>query len=249
MNSNHWDKLAKSFEDDITSSLHDDKSKTLNKTLKKYISKKDVIADYGCGVGGFVPFLSSLGKFVSASDFSPKCIEVAKKKHGNVPNAEFFVHDLTKPLSKKCDVAVAANVLISHQPDLLRKMIATISSTIKKGGYFVAVVPSMESILFVHSRLGELRVEAGESPAKSRKHIAKQLKKDVVSLADGVVKVGKVPTKHYIGEEFETLLASNGLEVVERTKAQYSWDTEMDHVPKNLKGPYPWDWIFVAKKK
>ncbi|MBI3511154.1 MAG: hypothetical protein HY064_10860 [Bacteroidetes bacterium] len=146
-------------------------------------------------------------------------------------------------------MAVAANVLISHQPELLKKMIATVSGTIRRDGHFISVIPSMESILFVYQKLIELRIAAGYTSAQSRNYVGNKIKKDFISLTDGVVKVGDVPTKHFIGEEYESLLAQNKLQVVERTKAQYGWETEMDDVPKNLKGPHPWDWIFVAKKK
>jgi len=64
-----------------------------------------------------------------------------------------------------------------------------------------------------------------------------------------VVKVGSVPTKHYVGEEFESLLLQFKMETVQRSKLEYVWETELENPPHGLKGPYPFDWMFVAQKK
>ncbi|HET6993194.1 MAG TPA: class I SAM-dependent methyltransferase [Bacteroidia bacterium] len=249
MDAKHWDNLAATFENEVMSSLHADKNRVLFNALKKYIRKKDHVADYGCGVGGFLPLLSSISGKISACDFSPKCIDVAKIKFAGKKNIHLFVHDLTKPLKLKCDVAVAANVLISHEPEMLKQMLKTMAATVKKGGYLIVVVPSMESSLFVYQKIMQIRTNAGESVFRAKKYIEGKIKSDVVSLADGVVKVGSVPTKHYVGEEFESLLAEFKMETVERKKLEYDWDTELEYPPKNLKGPFPFDWMFVARKK
>lgn len=249
MDAKHWDNLAATFETDVMSSLHSDKNKLLFKAIKKYIKKKDHVADYGCGVGGFLPLLSSVGGKISACDFSPKCIELAKIKFAGKKNIHLFVHDLTKPLKLKCDVAIAANVLISHQPEMLKQMLKTMSATVKKGGYLIVVVPAMESSLFVYQKIKEIRIAKGESVVKAKKYIEGKIKSDVISLADGVVKVGSVPTKHYVGEEFESLLLQFKMETVERNKLEYEWETELENPPRGLTGPYPFDWMFVAQKK
>ena len=249
MDARHWDNLAETFEEEVMSSLHTDKNRVLFKALKKYISKNDHVADFGCGVGGFLPLLSTLSRKISACDFSPKCIEVAKKKFAGHDNIHLFVHDLTKPVPLKCDVAVAANVLISHQPQMLSAMLRNMSASVKKGGYLIVVVPAMESSLFVFQKIMEIRTMKGEPVKKAKKYIEGKIKSDVISLADGVVKVGSVPTKHYIGEEFESLLQLFKMETVERKKLEYDWETELENPPARLKGPYPFDWMFVAKKR
>lgn len=249
MDAKHWDKLAATFETEVMSSLHADKNRALETAIKKYIKKKDHIADFGCGVGGFLPLLSKVAGKISACDFSVKCIDIAKLRFAGMKNINLFVHDLTKPLKLKCDVAVAANVLISHQPETLKKMLKNMADTVKRGGYLIVVVPSMESSLFVYQKIMEIRIAGGESMAKAKNYIDGKINSDMVSLADGVVQVGSVPTKHYVGEEFESLLLQYKMETVERKKLEYDWETELVNPPKKLKGPFPFDWMFVAKKK
>ncbi|HEU4716355.1 MAG TPA: class I SAM-dependent methyltransferase, partial [Bacteroidia bacterium] len=219
------------------------------KTLMKYITEKDHVADFGCGVGGFLPTLSSLGKTVTGIDFSAKCIDIAKKHLKKFPNIRLVVHDMTKPLRLKCDVAVAANFLLSRDAALLEKMLKNMLAPVKKGGHAIIVTPALESMLLVYRKIAELRRKHGESHTRARSYVEKQMKKDIVSLADGVLLVGGVPTKHYLGEEMEAQLQKHGFGLVERYKIEYSWDTELDNISRNEKGPYPWDWLFVGKKK
>lgn len=70
----------------------------------------------------------------------------------------------------------------------------------------------------------------------------------MLSLAEGIVKVGNVPTKHYLGEEFESQLLHFNMETVQRSKLEYEWETEIENPPRGLVGPYPFDWMFVATK-
>jgi 2-polyprenyl-3-methyl-5-hydroxy-6-metoxy-1,4-benzoquinol methylase len=249
MNSKHWDKLANTFEKEVMSSLHTDKSRVLYKAIRKYISKKDHVADLGCGVGGFIPLLSVCGKKISACDFSPKCIEVAKKKYKKTKNTNFFVHDLTKPLKEKYDVGIAANVLLAHEPPMLKKMLQNMADSIKKGGYLIVVIPSLESSLYVYKTIVDVLIQQGETSAAAKKYVDEKIAEDYISLTDGIIKVGDVPTKHYIAEEFEAQLLKFNMEVVQRKKLKYPWDTEIESPPKNLKGSGPWDWMFVGRKK
>ena len=249
MDAKHWDKLAAAFENEVMSSLHTDKSRVLYKALQKYISRKSHVADFGCGVGGFVPLLSECAKKVSGCDFSPKCIDIAKKKYAQLHHVDFYVHDLTKPLKKKYDVGVAANVLLNHESGMLKKMLENMAAAIKKGGYLIVVVPSLESSLYVYKTLVDVLVTQGDSLTEAKKYVNKKIEQDYISLADGIIKVGNVPTKHYIAEEFESQLLKFSMKVVQREKLKYPWDTEIENPPKNMKGSGPWDWMFVAKKK
>jgi hypothetical protein len=63
-----------------------------------------------------------------------------------------------------------------------------------------------------------------------------------------VTDIDNVPTKHYLKEELELLLALEGFIVERIEKINYTWKTEFTNPPKWLKEPYPWDWMCVAKK-
>jgi hypothetical protein len=49
-------------------------------------------------------------------------------------------------------------------------------------------------------------------------------------------------------EEIITFLSDIGFEVGKVSRIQYPWHEEMTDAPSWLKGPYPWDWLVVAKR-
>lgn len=57
-----------------------------------------------------------------------------------------------------------------------------------------------------------------------------------------------VPTKHFLKEELNVLLAQKQMTVLEVKKLEYPWDTEFEHPPKWMKAPFPWDWLILARK-
>lgn len=96
------------------------------------------------------------------------------------------MHDLTKPLKEKYDVAIAANVLISHQPEMLVQMLQHIAGAIKKGGHLIVVVPSMESSLFVYHKILKIRVSRGESASKAKNTLKRKFNQICYLLPKGL---------------------------------------------------------------
>ena len=71
----------------------------------------------------------------------------------------------------------------------------------------------------------------------------------IKNINQGVTDIDNVPTKHYLKEELQFLLAQEGFEVTQIKKINYPWTTEFDKPPKWLAEPYPWDWMCTAIKK
>ena len=69
------------------------------------------------------------------------------------------------------------------------------------------------------------------------------------ALANGIVALDGVATKHYLREELEVTLRVLGLEPIDTRKVEYAWSTEFDEAPSWLQAPYPWDWMVVARKR
>jgi len=55
--------------------------KVINTLLKNNISKKDFIVDMGCGTGGLMEKLSTLGYNIHGIDLSEHAIDYCKKKN------------------------------------------------------------------------------------------------------------------------------------------------------------------------
>ena len=113
----------------------------LSAILKKYIDKKKLILDYGCGVGINLGMLSKFGK-VSYYDKSRFAINYVKK---NYSNRNFFlnINKLYK-YKKKFDLIVATDVIEHIKND--KKEVIKISRLLKKNGYILITVPAFQSL-------------------------------------------------------------------------------------------------------
>ena len=68
------------------------------------------------------------------------------------------------------------------------------------------------------------------------------------ALANGIVSLDGVQTKHHLREELEVVLREVGFKPLEITKVEYSWNTEFNDAPRWMREPYPWDWMALAEK-
>ena len=68
-------------------------------------------------------------------------------------------------------------------------------------------------------------------------------------LLQGLVRIERVPTKHFLREEGCVLLESEGFRIVSVDKVEYSWETEFEKPPRWMKKPGPWDWLFVVRRR
>ena len=113
----------------------------LSRILNKYISKKKIILDYGCGVGINLDMLSKFGK-VFYYDKSKLAINYVKKKFSN-KNYFININELLK-YKKKFDLIVATDVIEHIKKD--EKEIIKISHLLKKDGYILITVPAFQSL-------------------------------------------------------------------------------------------------------
>jgi SAM-dependent methyltransferase len=243
--------MGKNYRDEIFSVAESDKSKIIKKALRKYARPGGIAADFGCGIGGFVPMLATYFKKVYAIDFSKSCLQKAQSLYGNMGNVSFHCADLTKSKLSfpKVDFILCVNAVITSS---LAKRIAifkNLSAHVKKGGYLFLVVPSLESALFANSRLIQWNLDDGMPPAAAAVSGVDKPQSPTACLYQGIVEIDKVPTKHYLKEELTAILEDLNFDVVSFQKVEYSWDTEFDSPPAWMKAPYPWDWLVTAKKK
>jgi SAM-dependent methyltransferase len=251
MDKSYWNKMGKIYRDEIFSVSESDKSKVIKKQLKKYARHSGVAADFGCGIGGFVPMLAGYFKKVYAIDFSRSCLEKAKSLYGDLNNVSFHCADLTKPKLSfpKVDSILCVNAVITASLSKRIGILKNLSAHVKKGGHLFLVVPSLESAIYTNFRLIEWNLDDGMSPALAAVSGIDKPQSPTACLYQGIVEIDKVPTKHYLKEELTALLEKLGFGIMSFQKVEYGWHTEFDSPPKWMKAPYPWDWLVVAKKR
>jgi 2-polyprenyl-3-methyl-5-hydroxy-6-metoxy-1,4-benzoquinol methylase len=247
MDRSYWEKIAPSYNEEIFDVLHHDKSGVIVSTIKGYRSKNKSVIDIGCAVGKWIPVLSPLFKKVIAVDISKKNIELAKKNCTNFKNVEYGRVDMTNPRLQvgSCDFAICINAILTGT---LKKRIIffhSLAKCLKKGGWLILVVPSLESFLYTSIIRERWKVDKGtEEKNISPKKALQKLK----NFKQGNADIDGVPTKHYLKEELILLLAREGFQIETIKKVEYNWKTEFNRPPRWLHKPYPWDWMVVAKK-
>jgi 2-polyprenyl-3-methyl-5-hydroxy-6-metoxy-1,4-benzoquinol methylase len=248
MDRNYWEKIAPNYEEEIFDVLQNDKSGLIVAAIEKVASRKKTVIDIGCAVGKWIPLLAQRFKHVAAVDISAINLKIAKEKYTQYKNVEYLRADMSSNAVKtnSYDVAICINAILT---DSLKKRInffQSLSICLNKGGDLILVVPSLESKLYTNIIASRWNVDDDnkEKIASSKKafDLAKNIKY-------GVTDIDNVPTKHYLKEELELLLSLEGFKVKQIEKINYTWNTEFNNPPTWLKGPHPWDWMCVAKKK
>lgn len=244
----HWDSIGTNYDSEIFDVFRSNKEGKLQKYLKKHANKKHVATDFGCGTGKSFKYLAPSFDSVVAIDISQKLIDIAKTS--NHPNITFKRLDLTAEDLElpRTDFAFCCNVAILPEPEGNESILRNIQQTLRKNGSAVVVVPSLESALYSSWRLVDWYkregVDTSEIPDSELSYFNEG--KDI---AQGVVFIDGVPTKHYLETELSVLFESMDLTVDTIDRLEYEWNTEFESPPKWMAGPYPWDWLIECRKK
>jgi ubiquinone/menaquinone biosynthesis C-methylase UbiE len=95
--------------------------------------------EFGCGTGYFTRTMAKNAEHVTATDLSPKMIEVARSRQKNLHNVTFRVEDSEKTSlpSDSFDTALMANML--HTLDDPLKALKECYRVLKKGGTLLII--------------------------------------------------------------------------------------------------------------
>ncbi len=250
MDVNYWNNAGKNYESEIFSVYGNDKDRVIEEAIAPLLNHRHIAADFGCGIGHFLPLLSKGFKNVHAIDFSAECLKKARADYAHLPNITFQKSDLANGnlSSLKAHFALCANVIITPSIPIRTKILQNIHRHLYKNGHLLLVVPSLESAMLTGSRLIEWNLKAGQSPQQAVRDGFDHQKITESKFYQGIIDIDGVGTKHFLREELLTLLAGLKFTVTNITKIQYNWHTEFIDPPKWMKAPYPWDWLVIAQK-
>ena len=243
----HWDSLASDYDEEVFDVFKSDKFKRLIPYFDKYANAAHRAIDFGCGTGKGFPYLSPRFKSVQAIDISQQCLITAEAR--GFGNIELLRRDLTRNNKLgPVDFVFCCNVIILPEPDQNIKMIRNMFKALRKGGSAVVIAPSLDSILFYAWRLIDWYRREGVKPKNIPASEFNYFKGDIKDLFQGIVKIDKVPTKHYLHSELQVLFTDAGFEIEAIDKIEYDWTTEFLSPPAWMKAPYPWDWLIECRK-
>ena len=239
MNRDYWDRQADHWEEEIFDSLTEDVRGVIRRAIRAAGRRHDAVIDFGCGVGGYLAFLSRSFRRVHAVDWSPQCVDRARRRAARWRNVE--VERNTPPtltrLERTFGCVVAANVVIHPDGLVRRRLWSSIRRVVKRGGTGIFVVPSLESAAyceFMRRRTAPRRPSSYDFHPKVARPEA------------GTVSIEGVPTKHYTAEELSATLAMSGFRLAKLDRVNYAWSTESLAPPRRMHAELPWDWLAVA---
>jgi SAM-dependent methyltransferase len=249
MDANYWESIGDRYDREIFSSSRSDTRGAIRRRLDELADSRAIAADFGCGVGHYLPLLARRFRAVHGIDFANSLLDQARERTRRLTNVSVHRANLATGRSNikmpKAKVGICANVLISDDPAMRRGILRTIHRHLAPAARLLLLVPSLESVLFANQRLIEWNRRLGNSEAES---LASGMAPSR-DLMRGIVRIEKVATKHYLREELTLLLGEAGFAVSSCDKVEYSWDTEFEAPPRWMKSPGPWDWLLIARRR
>ena len=248
MDRNYWDSQAEGYEQNLLEIAREDLAGALQEELASLGGRRRRVADLGCGPGSLLPLLVQYFDEVIAIDYARQLLNLARERceSGKVTYA---CRDLSrgKELPFRVDVACCINALIDPVRRKRHGMLRSLRSVLEPGGTALLVVPALESVFHVYHTLRRIREHAGRPDGMSRAEADHALGEEMVSLVEGVARVGGVPTKYWMREELGATLEDHGLKVQRVRRVEYCWAEEIENPPGWLEGRRPWDWLVVCK--
>jgi 2-polyprenyl-3-methyl-5-hydroxy-6-metoxy-1,4-benzoquinol methylase len=246
----YWNSVADRFDDEVLKILDRDRNNTLSSAISKISSRKKTVADFGCGNGSLLPVLSGQFREVQAIDYSPKLLADAESRCKTATNISYQQADLSSPfrIHRKVDILLCVNVIIQPDSAIRDSILQNAFHSLKRRGKMILVVPSYESLFHTYQTIVEANVAMDVSRKTAIAEVESIFREEVISPIDGIVSLGSVPTKMHTQTEIQTALEDLGMKSISIQRIEYDWAEMIDDAPKGLGGPYPWDWLAVARK-
>lgn len=246
MDRKYWEKIAPDYNEEIFDVLKNDSKGLIVSAIKAVASGNKTAIDIGCAIGKWLPVLSPVFKKVYAVDISAENLDIAKKLYPKLSNVQYDRIDMSSPNAKMpvCDVGICINAILTDSLKKRNVFFTNLKKCIKKNGHLILVIPSLESSMLTSIIRQRWNPDKDAIGAIKKNKSSFQLK----NILQGNAEIDNVPTKHYLKEELQILLANEGFKTGDFQKIEYDWNTEFLKPPKWLTEPKPWDWMVVAKR-
>jgi SAM-dependent methyltransferase len=237
----YWDTMSEAFDEEIFNSLKQDVRGAIRGAIERVSSPQKKVMDLGCGVGRYLPLLSSAFGEVHAADWSPGCVQRASEVARRLPNVRVALPKayIGSAWTGRFGVVTAINVLFDPLARRRAALLKEIRRLLAPRGSLVLVVPSLEAVVYADA---VRRVHAPRRPSLYEFGVAAS-KHD-----PGILMIEGIPYKHWVGEELLLSLRDAGFKPGPLARVEYRWETEVLTPPRPRGLPPPWDWLVVARR-
>jgi ubiquinone/menaquinone biosynthesis C-methylase UbiE len=251
MEKSSWDKISKSYYEEILSPIKNSEDKFLFEDLNKIENKENKkVINLGCGIGDIEKFLSNNFKSVLSVDFSEGMIEKAKEKNKDLKNVSFLISDIEKlpAFHNQFDIAIAVNSIISEDFVKIDNIFKEVNNLLIKDGQFICILPAMDVFLYQSLLIADKGFKNYQSKEEVIKNTLQIMSKKEYNFLLGVTDF-EGEQKYYYSFEILWRLKKAGFKDIEIKKLSYSWE-EFKKAGQAFfpdEDP-PWDWYVVCKK-
>ena len=248
MDAETWDEISRDYPAHIVSPFDQGTENPLfEELLTVPDASRKTVADLGCGVGTLVPFLARHFGRVAAVDFSEGMLRRARRRVRR-RNASFHRADLAD-LSRfrgAFDAAVSVNSILAPSPRKVNRILRQIRATLKPGGMFFGVFPSMDSVLYHAMLVLERESSKGGSETGAVRRAKRVCERRKYDFLTGVFNDGGDRQKHYYEFELRHRLQKAGFGGLRLRKVRYPWDESVSGYECFPGEPKLWDWLVRA---
>jgi SAM-dependent methyltransferase len=209
------------------------------------------VADLGCGTGPLLPELAQRFHRVIALDFAPKMLKLAAARLDSAAAAKVAflerpMHELDD-LAGQLDVTISINSLVMPDVRLIDRTLRSVHASLKPGGFFLGVVPSIDTIYYHLLLLMDHALDQGIEPREARRVAELQLERRHYDFALGVFHFDGLRQKFWQPFEIEYRLNKAGFTSTNLAKVLYPWDDSVAGSATLGKFPRNWDWFFQSR--
>ena len=199
------------------------------RAVKNHISGK-VVADLGTVPGHLVRACKSLGAARAIGlDYDPERFGFGERLR--TEGVEILKCDLENgslPLADESADLILFTEVIEHLPTNAQKVLAECRRVLNAGGQLVLTTPNANNLA-----------------NRVRRLLGRQTD---ITADDWGARPQQKHQREYTQKEMMAMLKKAGFKIVRIEKIEYAWNTEFDTPPDWMKGPFPWDWMVIAKK-
>jgi SAM-dependent methyltransferase len=211
---------------------------------------RKTVADLGCGTGPLLPHLTDRFDRVIALDFAPGMLEHARdrlsvKAASRVTFLERPMHTLDD-FAGKLDVAVAVNSLVMPDVRLIDRTLRSIRASLKPGGQFMGIVPSIDAIAYHLMLLMDHELDRGREPKEAERVAALHGDRSHYDFAFGRFHFKGLRQKFWEPFEVQYRLTKAGFAAPTLIKVLYPWDDDLAGGHDLAGFPRTWDWFFLT---
>ncbi len=176
-------------------------------------------------------------------------LQRARERCAGLPNIEFWHRPLTDltPLVGQLDVAAAVNSLVMPELAQIEATLAAVHAALKPGGWFLGIVPSIDSVHYMTLLMVDRARRAGMPEAKARQNAAQHVEHELFDFAFGDFQMRGIRQHFWQPFEVQLRLRQAGFRRVRVRKVRLAW-RQFACASDLADQPAPWDWYFRARR-